>query len=114
MIRMVDALNAWGRPDFEDVLKGSIKQLGAEHLPLQAGLAAGSYAMEKPLDVMVMGSTEKAGAIEAKVGILYKSLMPGCACAGDPTVEAAQNEQITVLVVIDRHSANTRIELLED
>ena len=42
MTRLTNALNAWGAPDFESVLKKEIEQLGAEHLPLQQGLSTGS------------------------------------------------------------------------
>jgi len=114
MIQLPDILAAWGRADFDELLKAAIAKLGIEDLPLQEGLVAGSFALEEPLDMMVIHSTEKDDCIEAKVGIFYKSLMPGCACAGDPTVESEQNEHITVLVSIDKPTAETTLELLDD
>ena len=113
MAQWTDILTAWGRPDFEEVLKKALVETGSE-LPLQAGLAAGSYALDDPLDVMVISTSEKKDRIEAKVGVFYKSLMPGCACAGDPTVEDEQNEHITVRVSIDRQTAEVTFQLLEE
>ena len=101
MTKLPQLISAFGQSGFEGILKQTISELGNE-LPLQAGLAAGSYALEKPLDVMVISTTETPDCIETKIGIFYKSLMPGCACAGDPTVEDEQNEHITVLVSIGK------------
>ena len=106
-------ISACGQPEFEDVLKQTISGLGNE-LPLQAGLAAGSYALEDPLEIMVISTSETEECIKAKVGIFYESLTPGCACAGDPTVESEQNEHITVLVSIDKQTARASFQLLEE
>ena len=113
MIQLPIVLSAWGQPEFEEVLKGALAQQGSE-LPLQAGLAAGSFALEKSLEVMVISTSETNTHIEAKVGIFYESLTPGCACAGDPTVESEQNEHITVLVTIDKKTAEATFQLLEE
>lgn len=113
MIRLQQVLEAWGRPDFERTLKTSLADLGSE-LPLQQGLSAGSYAVEKPLDVMLIHAEEQKNAIVAKVGIFYRSLMPGCACAGDPTVEDEQTEYCIAHVMIDKVTAITSIDLVED
>ncbi len=113
MATLRNSLNTYGQPDFGKVLKAALTALGNE-LPLQAGLAAGSYALETPLDVMVISTTDKPDCIEAKVGIFYESLTPGCACAGDPTVESEQNEHITVLVSIDKQTAEALFQLLDE
>jgi hypothetical protein len=113
MTKLPQLIDAFGQPDFEYVLKKSIAGLGSE-LPLQKGLAAGSFALEDPLEVMMISTLEKDTHIEAKVGIFYESLTPGCACAGDPTVESEQNEHITVLVSIDKQTAETTFQLLDD
>ena len=113
MIRLPLLLSVWEQPDFEDALKKTIAEQGNE-LPLQAGLTAGSFALEKPLEVMVISTSETDTHIEARMGIFYESLTPGCACAGDPTVESEQNEHITVLVSIDKQTAEVSFQLLED
>ena len=114
MIRLPQVLFAWGHPGFETALKLAIQNLDSETLPLQAGLTAGSYALDKPLDAMVIQSSETERFIEVKTGIFYKSLMPGCACAGDPTVEDMQNEHITVQVSIDKLTAEATFRLLDE
>jgi hypothetical protein len=113
MSQLPAVLATWGQSGFEEVLKKTIVELGSK-LPLQAGLAAGSYALEEPLDVMMISTTEKPDCIEAKVGLFYESLTPGCACAGDPTVESEQNEYITVLVSINKQTAEAFFKLLKD
>ena len=95
------------------MLKKELAQPGKE-LPLQAGLTAGSYALEGPLAILVISTSETPDCIDAKVDIFYESLTPGCACAGDPTVESEQNEHITVLVSIDKQSAEVTFRLLEE
>ena len=114
MIRLQKALSMWGRPEFEEVLKESLRQLDSRELPLQAGLSAGSYALDKPLDVMMIRATEEKDSIDTKIGIFYRSLMPGCACAGDPTVEDEENEYCVVIVSIDKQTAATRFELVKE
>jgi hypothetical protein len=106
-------LKAWGHPEFKGVLKQEVAQLG-DKLPLQAGLAAGSYALSEPLDVMLISTTETDSTIEAKIGIFYESLTPGCACAGDPTTESENTEYLTLLVIIDKQSAETTFRMLSE
>ena len=43
----------------------------------------------------------------------YTSLTPGCACAGDPTVESEQHEQVMVLVSINRKTAEAVLQGLD-
>jgi hypothetical protein len=113
MIKLPAVLAVWGQPEFTDVLRKSIAELGVA-LPLQEGLSTGSYALIEPLEVMMIHTVEKAESIEAKVGIFYGSLTPGCACAGDPTVESEQNEHVTVLISIDKKTAEATFQLLEE
>ena len=113
MIRLQSVLDAWGRPDFEDRLTAALGQLDTDILPLQEGLAMGSYALSQPLKTMLIHTEEGSGCIEAKVGIFYHSLMPGCACAGDPTVEDEQNEYCEVLVKLDKTTAEATFMLLD-
>lgn len=113
MIRLPNVILVWGQPEFEAVLKETLAKLGKE-FPLQAGLTSGSFALEEPLEVMVISSKEQADAIVAKVGIFYQSLTPGCACAGDPTVESENTEHITVLVSVDKQTAEATVQLLDE
>ena len=114
MTKLQDALNAWGRPDFIAVFKKSIAALGGDTLPLQQGLAAGSYAMDDAIEAVVLSTREQPGTIEVKMQLFYTSRTPGCACAGDPTVESEQTEQCLVGVRIDKQTAEATFTLLDD
>ena len=46
--------------------------------------------------------------------LFYTSRTPGCACAGDPTVESEQTEQCLVGVRIDKQTAEATFTLLDD
>jgi hypothetical protein len=88
MTRLIKSLNAWGNPDFINVLKQEIEQLDGGQLPLQQGV------------------------IRAKVGIFYSGIITGCSCADDPTPAGEQNEYCEVQVDIDKATAEARIALL--
>lgn len=112
MIRLTKSLNAWGTPDFEDILKAEIGQLGAEQLPLQQGLSTSSYALDDKLNVRIIGVSEEAGFIRAKIGIFYAGIIAGCSCVDDPTPVEEQNEYCEVLLDIDKITAETTVALL--
>jgi hypothetical protein len=113
MIALPESLKAWNRESFDSTFKAELPMLG-NALPLQEGLTSGSYALEKPLDILLLQKSADAGFIRMKASIFYQSLMPGCACAGDPTVEDPQNEHITMLVSINRKTAEAIFQCLED
>ena len=114
MIRLTKSLNAWGTPDFEDMLKSEIEQLGAEQLPLQQGLSTSSYALDDKLNALIISVSEGASFIRAKVGIFYAGITPGCSCADDPTPVEEQNEYCVVQLYIDKTTAETTIALLAE
>ena len=108
MIHLSQSLAAWGSPEFDAALKAELAALGSE-LPLQAGLTAGSYAVEDSVEVVILSTAATSEAIEVKAMLFYQSLTPGCACAGDPTVESEQTEQVTVRVEIHRATAEAKV-----
>lgn len=114
MMYMEEVLSMWGQSGFKDALRESIVRLNCDVLPLQAGLTAGSYALDNPVDAVIIHTGENSDEITARVGIFYRSLMPGCACAGDPTEEDTQTEYCVVHVGINRHTAETIITLVEE
>lgn len=107
------SLAAWDTPAFETVFKTELPTLG-NALPLQENLTAGSYAVENSVEVMIISKTADDGFIRVKTGLFYTSLMPGCACAGDPTVEDTQNEHATILVSINRETGAAIFETLKN
>ena len=114
MLRFTKALQAWGTPDFDAALKAEVAQMDPSLLPLQQGLSRSSYAKTDKLDVVVLGCVETAQGIDAKVGIFYAGIIPGCACADDPTPESDYTEYCEVRFHIDRDSAETTVSLLGD
>ncbi|GAO35917.1 hypothetical protein SCT_1313 [Sulfuricella sp. T08] len=114
MIRLTESLNSWGTPDFEDILKSEIEQLGADQLPLQQGLSTSSYALDDKLKVRIISLSEKAGFISAKVGIFYFGITPGCSCADDPTPVEEQAEYCVVQLDINKMTAETTVALLAE
>lgn len=114
MIRLSRCLNAWGTPEFPDILKREIEQLDAGQLPLQQGLSATSYVADKPFSVMILGVSETAGVIHARAGIFYAGIIAGCSCADDPTPVEAQSEYCVVRIEIDRRTGETAVTLLQE
>lgn len=112
MIRLTKSLNAWGTPDFEDILKGEIEQMDAEQLPLQQGLSTSSYALDDKLNVRIIRVSADTSFIRAKVGIFYTGIIAGCSCADDPTPVEEQNEYCVVQLDIDKTTAETTVVLL--
>lgn len=110
---LLKSLNAWDTPEFETVFKTELPTLG-NALPLQQGLSAGSFAVADSAEVMIISQSADEEFIRIKTGIFYNSLTPGCACAGDPTIESEQNEHVTVLVSINRKTAEAVFQCLED
>ena len=106
------SLRAWDTPAFEQTYKAELPTLG-NALPLQESLTSGSFAVEDSVEVMVISQSADKDFIKIKTGLFYKSLMPGCACSGDPTVEDTQNEHVTVLVSIHRKTAEASFQCLE-
>lgn len=105
MIRLTKAVDAWGQPDFETVLRQELQQLGIEQLPLQAGLTSSSYALPGNLDVMIISVSHSTSSIRVRAGIFYLGVIAGCSCADDPTPDNDINEYCEVLLDIDRRTA---------
>ncbi len=114
MIRMTEALNAWGSPAFEAALKQSLVALTPDQLPLQQGLSMSSHALAGSIEPMIIGVTEADGRIRAKVGVFFSGVIAGCSCADDPTPVSEQIEYCVLRVEIDRTTAATTITLLHE
>jgi hypothetical protein len=114
MIRLPKSLNAWGTPDFRNILKEEIEQMGAEQLPLQQGLSTSSYALDDKLNAIIISVSEGASLICAKVGIFYMGIIPGCSCADDPTPVEEQVEYCVVQLDINKMTAETTVALLAE
>lgn len=107
MIRLTKALAAWGTPEFTATLKYELEHLPPDALPLQAGLSASSYVIDRGITAMVIDAREHAGRVRATVGIFYSGILGGCACADDPTPVNENSEYCVVQLDIDRTTAET-------
>lgn len=115
MIRLSQAASAWGTSAFERVLKYELEALPPRTLPLQAGLAHSSYVPDiQTISAMVIDAREYANGVRVKVGIFYKGILGGCACADDPTPTNENNEYCVLQLDIDRTSGETIAMLLKE
>lgn len=114
MIQLPNALNAWGTPEFERVLKQEIEQLDAGNLPLQQGLSVSSYVTDRPFQARIIAASETDGLIRIKAGIFYTGVIAGCSCADDPTPVDELNEYCVVQLDIDRVTAKATVSLLAE
>ncbi|HUX63400.1 hypothetical protein [Sulfuricella sp.] len=81
---------------------------------MQQGLSTSSYALDDKLDVRVIGVSDEASFIRAKVGIFYAGITPGCGCADDPTPVEEQVEYCVVQLDINKTTAETTVALLAE
>lgn len=112
MIRLEKTLSAWQTPEFEDVFKGEVAQLGTEQLPLQQALSQGSYASDRHLKVLVISASVRQGFIQVKAGIFYTGILPGCACSDDVAPDNEYTEYCELLFAIDQQTAASTVSLL--
>lgn len=113
-MQFTTALNAWGTPAFEAMLKHEIEQMDVELLPLQQSLAQSSYTDGANRSVMIISVTDEAAFIRAKTGIIYSGIIPGCSCADDPTPMSEITEYCEVQFDIDKITAETTVTLLTE
>jgi hypothetical protein len=113
MLRLDNALRAWGTADFEAVFKQELAR-NADLLPLQNGLSLSSLVAEAPISVVVYLVQEQADSIIVKTGIFYLGVDGGCSCADDPTPVSENTEYCVLLLEIDRASARTTVRLLTE
>jgi hypothetical protein len=113
-IRLEKTVLAWGTPGFNDALRSEVEQLNADLLPLQAGLTAGSHVLDKARRALIITAAESAGAIRARVGIFYNSIIAGCSCADDPTPVDELNEYCEVTIDIDMTTAEAQVTLMPE
>ena len=111
MLQLPQSLAAWQTDRFDDTFKDEVAGLDIAHLPLQQALAQGSYASKQDIKVTINTVSETREALQVRAGIFYSGILPGCACSDDVAPESVYPEFCTVLVVIDKTTAEARVEL---
>jgi hypothetical protein len=112
LIHLPKSLRAWPSPDFRAVFKAELEQLEAGALPLQEGLSLSSHANPDSLEVVILGVTEEAEQVSARVGLFYTGIIAGCSCADDPTPVDEINEHCEVSLRMDKRTGWTSVTLL--
>ena len=112
MVKLVNALQAWGSPQFEAVFKAEVVCLEKHVLPLQAGLAHSSYVSESPIEAIVLNARDTPDSLAVKAAIFYSGINSGSCCADDPTPVCEENEYCELQFDIDKHTGVAVISLL--
>jgi hypothetical protein len=114
MIQLGWVMDAWGTPDFRDVLKAALEQLTVEQLPLQQGLSQSSYACDDNIKAVIISVSEESGLVRATAGLFYTGKIPGCSCADDPAPVDKYAEHCEVQIDINMQTAETVVSLLPE
>ena len=111
-LRLPQVAQAIGTSAFNDVLKTTIEEMPRDALPLQQGLRATSYVVDRTISAMILAVADGEDTISAKVGIFYAGIVAGCSCADDPTPINEENEYCELQLEIDKATGTTSVTLL--
>lgn len=111
-MKLAHVLQAWNADNAKKVIKEEIEKLDSTLLPLQKGLSLSSYVSDKPFSVTVLNLSNDNESKTVKVGVFYTGIIAGCSCADDPSPQDEQNEYCELQFIIDKNTAETRINLL--
>lgn len=111
-LRLPQVTQAIGTSAFNDVLKMAIEELPRDALPLQQGLRATNYVVDRTISAMILAVADGEHAIGAKVGIFYAGIVAGCSCADDPMPINEENEYCELQLEIDKATGATSVTLL--
>lgn len=104
--------SAWPSAAFDACLREELAGLHPEDLPLLGALTSGGRVDPGGLAFRVLAVADDAGAIRAKVGVLFSETLTGCVCGDDPT--STQAGYCEIELWIDKGSARAEIRLLPD
>lgn len=114
MPRLQRSLQAWGTPEFKQIIQQEIAQLDHAQLPLQQALSLSSAVTDSPIQAMMLAAHEEAELIRVKAGVFYTGVVAGCSCADDPTPLGEQQEYCVMEFCIDKLTAQTAVALLPE
>ncbi|NCA88193.1 MAG: hypothetical protein EOM92_04540 [Gammaproteobacteria bacterium] len=106
-------LAAWSGPQREAVLKQELEQLDPGLLPLREAMARGNQVAVEPVRVLVLTTGEGEDCLQARVGLLFASLIGGCQCADDPSPLEVLPEYAELQIWIDRLTGAAQWWLLD-
>lgn len=114
MTKLEAVLQAWGRPDFKDILRDDLLSQDALARPLQMGLTYGSVALLDEVKLGVLALDEGEGGLRIRAAVHYSSITTGCNCSDDPNPLSTMPEYVELLIDIDRATAEARVGLAPD
>ena len=114
MLKLNNALKAWGTPDFKVALKQEIERMSIENLPLQQGLTTGNFVLTNPHTAMVHSVSDSGIFICVTAGIFYQSVIAGCSCADDPTPVNENSEYCEIRLEINKLTAQAIVTLVTE
>ena len=114
MITLPETLKAWQSENFTQAFKQEVAEIEHKYLPLQQGLSLSSYVSNDKITAILNKSEENHSHIIVNAGIFYSGIIAGCSCSDDPTPLDTQNEYCTLVFSIDKDSAETSVNLIEE
>ena len=109
MLKLEQALAAWGQDDFSAVLKDELQSLKPTQLPLEKGTSQGGYVDDSPISVTVNRFTETDRQLEGSVGVFFTEIVINCGCGNDPMPVNAYCE---LQVDIDKNTAAANFRII--
>ncbi|MET0029066.1 MAG: hypothetical protein ABW101_15665 [Candidatus Thiodiazotropha sp.] len=113
MLKLEQALQAWGSEHFAGLVKQALESLPHHELPLQQALQHSSQVSDEPIEVMMLNVAESVDRINLRLGVFYSGVIAGCNCADDPTPVDTVSEYCILGLDIDRRTAEAAIVLLD-
>lgn len=99
---------AWGSTDFATTFKAELAHHAA-CLPLQEALSTGHAVADEPITILIHHLAADASVLRVHVGILFSSILVGCACTGDPSTLEPQTEYAEWQLEIRRADGATNL-----
>ena len=109
--RFADALQDWGTPRFEQMLKNEIEALEPACLPLSRGTGLGGRIDGPDLAVTIISARENGQTIQARVGVFFTEIVGGCSCGDEPFSQPAF---CVLQVSIDKQTSHAGFELIDE
>ena len=114
MISLPQTLAAWQSENFTQTFKQEVAEIQHKYLPLQRGLSLSSYVSNDKISAIINKTEENHSHIIINAGIFYSGIIAGCSCSDDPTPQDTQNEYCEMTFCIDKHTAETSVNLIEE
>jgi len=114
MLTLAKSLKAWQSDSFTETFKSEVSKLDHRYLPLQQGLSLSSYVSDDKPSAVINRTAEDDANIHIYAGIFYTGIIAGCSCSDDPTPQDTQNEYCELHFSINKHTAETTINLIAD